>query len=408
MFLTTRQSLSTRDCLCARLSIHVAIGHGMLAALMLLAGFSSRDAVSDESDASSDESATAFNDWRIRGRLQIDGARYSGDNSLFIDDIQVRRARLAFAGKLMAGFSVKLEYELGDNTLKPKGMYLRKKLGENGRLTVGHFKLPVSLQTATSSLDNTFMERSLPNLGATGFRLGAMASTYGDSWSVSSGVTGGRLSDQYEISREGVGFFARGVFNPVRSGRRLWHLGLSSEFRRYGAGDSVRLRTRPESDVTGVRLVDTGRMRDLEQSFRYTAEVAWKRNSLQVQAEYMRLLATRLNGSSDLDFAGWYAQAGWFITGESRRYNRRRGRFRRTRPEHAYGAWEVAVRYSTIDLNSFDVLGGEETNRSIALNWYATDSLRFSLNYIDAVARRNAADPEENVSIIQARFQFAF
>ncbi len=373
---------------------------GILVALSLLAVFSSRD-------ASSAKPAESFSDWRFIGRLLVDGAQYSGDNPLFIDAIQVRRARLALAGNLMAGLSIKLEYELGDKTLKPKGLYLRKRLGENGRLTVGHFKLPVSLQTATSSLDNTFMERSLPNLGTTGFRLGAMASTYGDSWSLSGGVTGGRLSDQYEISSEGVGYFVRGVFNPVRSRKRLWHLGLSSEFRRYSAGDSVRLRSRPESDLTSVRLVDTGRIRDLDQSQRYTAEVAWKRNSLQVQAEYMRLQAKRLAGP-DLGFAGWYAQAGWFISGESRRYNRRRGRFRRTRPEHSYGAWEVAVRYSTINLNSFDVLGGEETNRSIALNWYATESLRFSLNYIDAVARRNVIEPDENLSIVQARFQFSF
>ena len=104
----------------------------------------------------------------------------------------------------------------------------------------------------------------------------------------------------------------------------------------------------------------------------------------------------------------WYAQAGWFLTGESRRYNRRKGSFRRTKPEHSYGAWELAVRHSEIDLNSVDILGGAETNDSIALNYYATESIRFSLNYVEASAQPNSIGVDEDVSIIQGRFQFIF
>jgi len=346
-------------------------------------------------------------DWDLRGRLQVDGARFNSDNLLFTDDFQIRRARLALIGKWSFGLSMKLEYEFGGDSLRPKSLYFRKKLGENGEMTVGHFKVPVSLQTATSSLNNSFMERSLPNVGTTGYRLGMMATTYGDFWSASSGIIGGRLSGEYEVGNEGLGFFARGVLNPVRSKNHLWHFGLSSEIRRYGTGDTMRLRSRPESDLTDIRLVDTQRIDDLDQSFRYTAEFAWKRKSIGVQAEYMGFKAKRLIGP-DLDFSGWYVQAGWFISGESRRYNRRKGRFRKTIPEGRFGAWEVAFRYSTVDLNSFDILGGEETNRSVALNWYTTKSLRFSLNYIDATARSDMFSAAENLSIIQARFQFTF
>jgi len=363
--------------------------------------------ISLASDAAESGLDSSSNDWRLRGRLQVDGARYDTDDPLFVDDVRIRRARLALSGELIAGFRFKLEYEFGGNSPRPRGMYLRKELGENSLITIGNFKVPVSLQTATSSRYNTFMERSLPNVGTAGYRLGMMVSTYGDSWSAASGITGGKVSGEYEVSNEGVGFFARGVLNPVRSKDRLWHFGLGSEVRRYGTGDGLRLRSRPESYLTNVRLVDTQRITDLDESLRYTAEFAWRHKSLGVQAEFMGIKAKRLTGP-DLDFSGWYAQAGWFITGESRRYDRRRGRFHRTAPEHSFGAWEVAIRYSTINLNSFDVLGGEETNTSIALNWYATDSIRFSLNYIDASARRNPIGVEDKVSIVQARFQFVF
>jgi len=369
--------------------------------LALLLSFSSATC------AAEDDSEETSHNWRFHGRFQLDGAQFDSANPLFVDDVQIRRGRIAFAGELTAGMTMKIEYELSGSTPGPKSMYLRQELGKRALITVGHFKVPVSLQTATSSRYNTFMERSLPNVGTTGYRLGVMATTYGKHWSASSSITGGRLTDQYKVDDEGVGLFVRGVFNPVRSKNHLWHFGLSTEIRNYGTGDSVRLRSRPESDLTDIRLVDTLNIVDLDQSLRYATEFAWKFRSLQVQAEYVSLNMTRQTGS-DLDFDGWYAQAAWFITGESRRYNRRKGSFRRTKPEHSYGAWEVAVRRSEIDLSSADISGGMECNTSVALNWYATDSIRVSLNYIDASAQPNSIGLDEDLSIIQARFQFIF
>ncbi len=357
--------------------------------------------------ASADEGGGLLDGWGIDGRLQLDGAQFAGDNPRYADSFQVRRARVAVVGRLLAGVKMKLEYEFSGEFIRPKSLYLRRKFGERTQLTVGHFKVPVSLQTATSSLNNTFMERSLMNVGTTGYRLGAMVTTYGDFWSASSGVVGGRLSERYDTGNEGVGFFVRGVLNPVRNKEHLWHLGFGTEIRRYGDDDRFRLRSRPESDLTDVRLVDTRRIRNVDQSIRYNAEFAWKRKSFSVQAEYTGFQAKRSVGP-DLDFSGWYAQAGWFLTGESRRYNRRMGRFRKTIPNHRFGAWEVAVRYSELDLNSLDVLGGEQSNRSVALNWYASRSLRFSLNYIDASSRRGVTGAREDVSIVQGRFQFVF
>ncbi len=358
-------------------------------------------------DATARDSEDSSHNWRFHGRFQFDGAQFDSTNPLFVNDVKVRRGRISFAGNLFGGSSMKIEYELSGSTPGPKSMYFRQKLSKKTVVTVGHFKVPVSLQTATSSRYNTFMERSLPNVGTTGYRLGMMAATYGKFWSAASGVTGGRLTDQYKVDNEGVGFFARGVLNPVRSKNYLLHIALGTEIRRYGTGDSVRLRSRPESDLTDIRMVDTLNIVDLDQSLRYTAEFAWKYRSLQFQSEYITVNMTRRSGA-ELDFDGWYAQAGWFITGESRRYNRRKGSFRRTNPEHAYGAWEVAIRHSELDLNSLDILGGAQSNDSIALNYYATESVRFSLNYIEASAQPNSIGADEDLSIIEGRFQFIF
>jgi phosphate-selective porin OprO/OprP len=81
------------------------------------------------------------------------------------------------------------------------------------------------------------------------------------------------------------------------------------------------------------------------------------------------------------DFSGYYIYGSWFITGESRAY--KGGKFARTK---ASNAWEVALRYSSIDLEDGDIGGGEEENWTVGLNYYVNPYLRFMLNYVAASA----------------------
>jgi len=89
-------------------------------------------------------------------------------------------------------------------------------------------------------------------------------------------------------------------------------------------------------------------------------------------------------GLGPVNFSGWYAQAGWFITGESRSFDVRDAKFKRIHPRRKIGAWEVAVRWSEIDLQSKDVLGGEEQNLTVGLNWWANDNVMVRFNYVRA------------------------
>jgi len=345
--------------------------------------------------------------WRFAGRLQADTASYDSANPLYQDDTDVRRGRLAVKGNLSDLVNLKIEYEFSGSTPGPKSMWLRTGVGKHGSLTLGHFKQPFSLQNSTSSRYNSFMERALPNVGSAGYRLGAKYATYGKHWSASTGVTTGGLDENYNVDKSGISVFARVVLNPIAKKRRMLHFGLSTEFRSLDSNDSLRFRSRPESDLTNVRMVDTLALINLDQSSRYAAEFAWKLKSVHFQAEYIGINVTR-NTAPDLDFSGWYAQAGWFLTGERRRYNRRTGSFGRTKPKRSFGAWEIAVRYSELDLDSADILGGSESNSGIALNWYATDNIRLSVNYIDASARPDALGLADDVSTVQARFQYIF
>jgi phosphate-selective porin OprO/OprP len=105
-----------------------------------------------------------------------------------------------------------------------------------------------------------------------------------------------------------------------------------------------------------------------------------------------------------------------FITGEHRRYNTAEGVLTSIHPKQnfdpfkgGWGAWEVAARYSYINLNSSsgNINGGKEDNVTLGLNWYLHPNLRVMFNYIRVNVTNSKVD-EGRASIYQGRFQFAF
>ncbi len=67
------------------------------------------------------------------------------------------------------------------------------------------------------------------------------------------------------------------------------------------------------------------------------------------------------------------------------------------------GAFEIAARFSYIDLNDKDITGGKLADISFAFNWYPTHATRVSFNVIRA--DRESWDP---VWIFQGRLQVTF
>ena len=161
----------------------------------------------------------------------------------------------------------------------------------------------------------------------------------------------------------------------------------------------VTLQERPELRVDGTRLVSTGGI-DAEHAYTVGGEGAFQFRNFFVQGEYEYYTIDRRNSVlSDPDFHGYYVEGSWVITGEKRKYNMSTFAFDAPPIDHPFdfhnhtwGAWELAARYSDLDLNYHEgafgqaipldgVRGGEQQIYSASLSWYLNPIVRFVLEY---------------------------
>ncbi len=134
--------------------------------------------------------------------------------------------------------------------------------------------------------------------------------------------------------------------------------------------------------------------------------------SLNLQAEYIYSHVNSTEGKG-LGFNGYYAQIGWFVTGESRNYDVHDGYFGRQRPLQSLsitgggaGALELAARFSHIDLNDDPVKGGRMTILMTGFTWYLNRNVRIMVN-----GGLGTVDHDPNdgrLYILQTRLQFYF
>jgi phosphate-selective porin OprO/OprP len=178
----------------------------------------------------------------------------------------------------------------------------------------------------------------------------------------------------------------------------------------------LRPRALPENSIDSNRLIDTANLNFADSVQLVGVEAAGFHGPFGFQTEWAQMNVSQDRQDSlsrsrpDLTFSGAYVNANWFITGESRAYDPRTGLFTRVTPRApldpqggSWGAFEIAARWSTLDLNSDEntfltathnaanlagVRGGEETNYTLGLNWYWNAYFRWMLNYVHADVER--------------------
>ncbi len=363
----------------------------------------------------------------ISGRLHFEASAHAGDGGLpdgkeATDGTEIRRARFAISGKLYDDFKWTGEVDFADNATTIKDFWL----GYNGlpqtKLYIGQVKQPYSLDVEMSTNDIAFIERGIDTFLIQPFidrALGLRGEFSGDNWFIATGLFGESV-DPNKDDDEGWGTAGRVVVAPILTDDTVLHLGVRGAYRQPSTnGNSLRVKDET-THLSNLNVVDTGNIADVEDVVLVGGEAALAYGPAAVKAEYNEAYFNRRRSNADLDFDSWRVEALLMLTGETRAdsYKMSAGEFKRVVPKENFsisecgsGAWELATRLSSLDLNDGAIAGGEEMVFTSALNWYLNPVVRLMFEWSRIVDTDNSSalrKQADGIDIFQFRTQLAF
>jgi phosphate-selective porin OprO/OprP len=381
--------------------------------------------------------ADGFSCVGITGRLHFDvgGYNYRPNSAATVpqdlqDGVNARRARIGITGVFARDWFYALIGEFGgsqDGTGTINNAFVSYKGFKNTSIDIGYMKVMWSLEQATSSNNITFMERSsaqvmAADLGAGGQRAAVGVIKYDKWWWAGAYLTGPERAYDHTL-RVPYSAVGRLVITPINTDAATFLFGgevlyLADTGGAPGVND-LRLRERIEIRIDPTRVLDTHNIANVDDVRVLSAEVGGAIGPFHAQGEYFDYSVSRLGAASDLHFAGGYVQAGYILTGEKRKYLQHDAAFGGVHPTNPFfrdvtggiGAWEIAARYSYMDLNDKLVFGGKQENVTVGLNWYLNDNMRLMFNWIHGtVGKTNLANQDlgAKYDAFAMRTQWAF
>jgi phosphate-selective porin OprO/OprP len=362
------------------------------------------------------------------GRLHLDAGTYSySPNSSHsspqsLDSgVNARRARFGVIGTFMGDWNYALVYDFGGSSDGLSGTGSPTSGIENAYVTYNGFKpfaleagymdTPYTLDEATSSNDIMFMERAssqviASNLAAGDSRFAAGIRGNNDRLWAGAYFTGPTSGATHFGTSEQSGAFGRVTYQLLQDKNYSLHIGgdvevlMNSAGAAAGANPTLTLSDRPELRIDPTSILTTGAITNVDGAQVYSAEAAGGIGPFFVQGEYFHYVIDRGAGLGNNNFDGGYVEASYTLTGESRKYIPTTGAYSGITPDHPFrpngldwGAWEIAGRYSVIDLNdgftpgvpvtgTDAVAGGKQTVYTAGLNWYMNRNVRVMFNYL--------------------------
>lgn len=361
-------------------------------------------------------------DFKIKmgGRIQADIMWIQQDDSLdnhfdAHNGVEFRRIRIYTSGTLYKNIKFKLQMDFAGGMSVIKDAYIQlTKIPVLGNIKVGHFKEPFGLTMLTSSKYITEMERPLANTFDNDRNLGFMMFNqhYSKRLSWYAGYfyptdnSGKYLGNKYNLVFRLTGL---PVYN-MDEGYKILHLGASFAHQ-YHDNTEVSFKLRPEAHLAPKYLnLSIDNVVDIND---FNGEFLLIFNTLSFESEYtvssvIPSSSSTLNNSSYKFFA-YYGTFSWFITGEHKNYVKSKTTFARLSPKKnlgqdgGFGAVELSVRYSHVNLDDADLNGGVMNTVTGGINWYLNPATKVAFNYVWADVKNLG-----KANIFQMRFQIAF
>ena len=325
-------------------------------------------------------------------------------SNTFIDDTGLRRAELIFKGK-NARTDWSVAYEARAN--RWLDMFYRHKIGGFSSLRLGQYKQPNSLEELSATKHNDFVAKSLTTSAfAIARRLGVEYATGGVPWTLTGSVFSRELSNNGQKS---AGYGLRATYAPIMqmsdtvSGQaeQVLHLGISA-IGYDPSKDTVRLNVRPEADLANIRLIDSSNLTDADGARQLGLEAAYFQGPLKINAEYVDAAYSRKT-NPNYSPNSWYVSGVYNLTGE--KFGYAGGIYTVPVADTEAGLWQLTARYSKLNANDGAVLGGEQDNLTVGVNWYWRLNFKFMANYnlTRSSSVRTGIDNDPNIVELRAQ-----
>jgi phosphate-selective porin OprO/OprP len=347
---------------------------------------------------------------KIRGYLQTDARVFpdtSGDTGF--NNITMRRVRPIIEGTLYKYFDWRVMPSFDSGTAALQDAWGGINYWPQARFRAGKFKPPMSLERLQSGENLNLVERSIannltPNRDV-GFQLagdfldGALSYQIG----VFNGVNDGQSSDN-DVSSEKE-FYGRLFAEPMKkagipalAGLGVGIAGTYTDLNQADSLSNIQYRTAGRSTFFRYDTSDDVSIEGDDERHRIDPQAYWYYGPFHVMGEYIfsKQGAKRFDDTTgtttkaQLDNAAWFAQAGWVITGEDASYKGVAPKNNFDPRNGAWGALELAVRYSDLraDEDAFDLgFASKPTSTTGAtaytagINWYLNRNFKFMFNY---------------------------
>lgn len=361
-------------------------------------------------------------------QMRID-TRFYINASIFLDDPEdilsnqsnLRKARFAIKSRLWKVWSFEWDIDVADgNIVEVKDMFANYEGIKNSHIKFGNFKQPLGMEELSSSRYQVFPERALPMLAfETDRQFGLEYSNWGHMgkipYNLRSSIFTQTLTNESknnyekEVHETGGGAAARFVIAPELNQDMLIHVGAAVAYEMpFDESDQLEYKSEAETKNGDLEWFDTGSIRGVDHGLKIAAEGVFQYMNFHLQGEFVQATVTRIDGAmgmnpqtgvetplEDASFLGGYAYLSWLITGERRPWELAEGEFGQVLPiNKKTGAWELAARYSHLNLTDEDahIFGGAGNIITLGLNWYANPNVKIQASYsmVDLDANANS------------------
>jgi len=349
---------------------------------------------------------------KFGGRIMYDMATW-GAEEFDNTGAEFRRVRLYSSGEIYGTVKYKLQLDFSAGKISFKDVWMElNKLPVKGNIRVGHFKEPLRLEALTSSKYITFMERGLPIAMSPERNTGAMYhTTIGKKLSLQTGIF--RQSDDFgndKTANNNINITSRASYLAINDGNKLLHLGVANS-KRKSNDKSYNFSSRAENHL-GNKLISVNK-EQVNYVNIFSGEMSYVNGPISLQ---MEALQTTINSIPEIErsfiinheIISYYGQVSYFLTGESRSYKNSLSGFGRVNPknnygENGWGAFEVAARFSAIDMEE----DGSLEDITIGLNWYLNPNTRIMFNYVKGeMVNELGAITIENAVMMRVQLDF--